>query len=72
MSLISMLFSRWVPVMFCAVLIPLLSLPVLGHARTVPVCDVFSQDAFYRSSVKVDKSVALEFNIPKVYFDFFL
>lgn len=37
----------------------------------MPVCDVFSQDAFYCSSVKVGKSVALEFNLLKVYFDIF-
>ena len=34
------------------------SLPVLSHAWTMPVCDVFSQNAFYCSSVKVDHNLA--------------
>lgn len=39
--------------------------PVQGRAHTMAVCNVFSQDAFYCSSVKVNKNLAQEFCFPK-------
>ncbi len=37
---------------------PLQSSPVLGHAHSIHICDVSSLDAFYCSSVKVNKNLA--------------
>ena len=42
---------------------PLQRLLVPGRARSMPVCDVFSQDAFYCFSVKVDKNMAAELSL---------
>lgn len=40
------------------------SLPVHSHSQTMPVCDFCSQDAFYCSSVKVDKHLMLDLSPP--------
>ena len=41
---------------------PLQRLPVLGRARGMPLCDVFSQGAFYCFSGKADENMAAEFS----------
>ncbi len=58
-SPISLILSRWVPLMFWVGHHPQQSLPVLGHAHTMPICNVSSQDAFYCSSVKVDENLGI-------------
>ena len=44
---------------------PLQSLPVLGHAQTILICDVFSQNALYTSSEKADNNLALKSSLLK-------
>lgn len=39
--------------------------PILGHAQTIPMYKVSSQDVFYRCSLKVDKNLAREFGFLK-------
>ncbi len=52
----SLRLSRWVPMMG-SFNHPLQISPVLSRAQTMPICNVSSQDAFYFSSVKVNKNL---------------